>query len=156
MEVTKRIDLTKLGLSTKSDNFSDVADEVGNYLIEKILEDCSEGKSSVDGRAWEGLSKKYKKLKAETSGSGKANLELFGDMLNALEFKVDGKYLEVGIFDEDQALKADNHCKFSPESKRTALPKRAFIPRKNETFRSGIIREIEDIIAEAEQADGEE
>lgn len=152
MKVTKKINLKKLGLV---DN-PDIADEVGNYLIEKILEDCSEGRSSVTGSLWSGLNKKYKKIKAETSGSGKANLELFGDMLDALEFQISGNVLEVGIFDHDQALKADNHCKFSNDSLSTPLPRRAFIPRKDENFRRGIMDEIAEIIADAKEFDEQE
>jgi len=77
-------------------------------------------------------------------------MELHGDMLDALKYKTKGGVVEVGIFDDDQAQKADNHNKFSSASKTTAVPKRQFIPNEEEgqTFKRDIISEIERILEE--------
>lgn len=103
------------------------------------------------GERWKNsLSKKYKKYKANFSSDLTANMELHGDMLDALKYKTKGGVVEVGIFDYDQAQKADNHNKFSSASKTTALPKRQFIPNEEEgqTFKRDIIQEIERILEE--------
>jgi hypothetical protein len=145
-KVTYKLNLKNLGAKELD---LDLKEEVGNYLVEKILENCSEAKTSVAGGEWEKkLSTKYKKLKSEVSGSNKANMELYGDMLDALEFIPTPNGIEVGIFDYDQAQKADNHNKFSAASKRTPLPPRQFIPRRGESFDLNILAEIEEIIAE--------
>lgn len=145
-KVTYKLDLLKLGAD--KDNLENIQEEVGNYIVEQILKDCSNQRSAVDGEKWAGLKKDspYYKEKKLTSGSSKANLELYGDMLDALEFKPTKNGIEIGIFDYEQAQKADNHNKFSPESKKTPLPKRQFIPHEDENFRRGIINEIKDII----------
>lgn len=126
----------------------DTKEEVGNYLVEQILKDVSKQLSPVSGDRWQGLSEKYKKIKAKTSGSSKANLELFGDMLDSLEFKKTRSGIEIGIFDYEQAQKADNHNKFSNASLKTPLPKRQFIPNgeEEETFRASIMKEVKGIL----------
>lgn len=123
-------------------------ESVGTFLVESILEDVSKSKSPVkDGEFKASLSPAYKKKKQEISGSTSANMELYGDMLNALKFENKRDGIEIGIFDSQQALKADNHNKFSAKSKKTALPKREFIP-KTQGFREGIKKGIADIVAE--------
>lgn len=124
--------------------------EVGQYLVEQILESCGRSKTTVQGGKWkQGLSKKYAEYKKNQSSSVSANMELTGDMLDSLKFEVKGNKVEVGIFDYDQAQKADNHNKFSSASKSTKVPQRQFIPKKGEQFRSDIRREINQIIQEA-------
>ncbi len=129
---------------------------MGNYLKEQILNDCSEEKSVVTGRKWKGLSKNYLNYKERVSSSDKANMELFGDMLDALEFKPTRDGIEIGIFDDKQAQKADNHNKFSSASTKTPLPKRQFIPnaKENETFRSKVLEQVKEIINDLEKSSG--
>ena len=71
-------------------------------------------------------------------------------MLDSLEFRQRPDGIEVGIFNRKQALKADNHNKFSSKSKRTALPARKFIPNETEgeKFRQTINKEVNQIIEE--------
>lgn len=147
-KVTFQIDLSKL---TDRKVTKSLKDEVGQYLVEQILSDVGSGRSPVRGERWKNsLSKKYKKYKANFSSDLTANMELHGDMLDALKYKTKGGVVEVGIFDYDQAQKADNHNKFSSASKTTALPKRQFIPNEEEgqTFKRDIIQEIERILEE--------
>ena len=65
-------------------------------------------------------------------------------MLNSLEYKRTRDGIEIGIFGGTDALKADNHCKFSSESLDTPVPRRPFIPNMNrgENFRPGIREEV--------------
>jgi len=96
------------------------------------------------------LSKGYAKKKQELVGSKDANLELFGDMLDSLTFKNTRDGIEIGIFNKKQAQKADNHNKFSPESKATKVPPRQFIPNadENQNFKRAIQNEVVNIIRE--------
>jgi len=138
----------KMNLRTKLKEIEDkdaFKEEVGNYIVEQILEDASNSRSSVSGKLWKGLSKDYKAEKAKISGSLKANLELHGNMLDSLTFKKYRDGIEVGFFDKNEAQKADNHNKFSSKSKKTKLPKRQSIPKKNENFRKSILNEIDAI-----------
>lgn len=126
-------------------------EEVGTFLVESILEGCGQSKSTVAGGKWkQDLSEKYLKRKKQESSSGKPNMELTGDMLDALTFKIVGSSVEVGIFDYNQAQKADNHNKFSSASQGTAVPQRQFIPNGNngEKFRRDIVSEINQILEE--------
>ena len=147
-KVTKRLNLrgyegfTDLTPAQKAEVKSEVAD----FVKESILDYVGEAKSPVNGRAFKGLSKDYKKVKGKLSSSRIANLELTGDMLDSLDYQIYRDGVEVGIFDSQEALKADNHNKFSSASKRTALPKRQFIPNKGESFTRDIESEIGEII----------
>ena len=67
---------------------SEIADTVGEFLVEKILENVSQQKSPISGQGkFKGLSKEYKKIKLADGRGSEANLELTGAMLDALEYK---------------------------------------------------------------------
>lgn len=146
-KVTYELDLSgKLNNIVKSE-VKQTLEEVGGYLVEQILENCGRAKTSVANGAWKSsLSPAYKKRKGDQSSSLIANMELTGDMLDSLTFKTNGKKIEIGIFDYNEAQKADNHNKFSGASKGTNVPQRQFIPRKGEKFSRDILSEINQII----------
>lgn len=156
-KVTYELNLSKELRDVPREKREDVKEEIGKYLVEQILQDVSKTKSPVYGTSFKGLSTEYKNKKKKLSSSAIANLELHGDMLNALEYKTTRDKIEVGIFDYDQAQKADNHCKFSGKSKKKksngeyVVPERKFIPNRKEgdEFRPLIIREINKIIEES-------
>lgn len=135
----------------KLDEKETLKNELGELLYDLILKDTSNQRSAVSGQRWKGLSKEYKKIKSKVA-PGIANLELTGDMLDALEVRNYRDGVEIGVFDPVEALKAENHNKFTARAERTKLPKRQFIPKKDESFRPGIIRELtklaEDIVNE--------
>lgn len=148
-KVTYELDLSDKLDGMKKRHANKTLEEVGTYLVEQILENCGRAKTSVANGSWKtGLSSAYKKRKGELSSSVSANMELTGEMLDALTYKVKDGKIEVGIFDYDQAQKADNHNKFSQASRGTKLPPRQFIPRKDEKFSRDIISEINQIIEE--------
>ena len=132
-------------------NRDDALEEIGEYLLQEILTSVGGGKTPVQGgRYKKSLSKGYKSEKKKLSSSSIANMELHGDMLDALDFKIDaGKMsVEIGFLaggDQTQIDKADNHNKFSAKAKKTKLPARQFIPRSNEKFKKKIMKEIESI-----------
>lgn len=134
----------------KTKDRSKLKKEIGNYLIEQTLSDVGGQKSPVTGRSFKQLSKSYRDFK-KSKASPIPNLELTGDMLDAFKFREKRNGIEIGIFNEKQAQKADNHNKFSAKSKKTNVPKRAFIPKKGESnYRPDIRKEILNIVKEFE------
>ena len=135
------------------DNREQAQEEVADYLLEEALSYIGDAESPVSNGKWKkSLSPEYAKIKAKISGSTVANMELYGDMLDALEVKVKrGGKLEYGIFDSEEANKADGHNNISGKSK---LPPREFIPKEDGNFRRDIVSGIRDILKEYED-DGE-
>jgi len=129
----------------KSDQ-NDVKNQVGEFLVEQILKSVSQAKSPVVGESWPKLSKEYRKRKEAEGGSGVADMELTGELLNALDFKTNSDGVEIGFFGE-QAWKADGHLKFSGKENNT--PQRRFLPEEGQKFKADIQSEIEKIILDA-------
>jgi hypothetical protein len=119
--------------------------DVGDYLVEQIYKTTSAANSPVSGESFPPLSKEYAKEKQRQGGSGKPDLTLQGDMLDALEASPTADGVEVGIYG-DQAWKADGHLKFSGEE--NGIPKRRFLPGEGQQFTSDIQGEVEKIIAD--------
>lgn len=91
------------------------------------------------------MSKKYKAEKIKLGGKGEANLELYGDMLGALDYKQTDEGIELGFFG-DQADKADGHLKFSGRDNNT--PQRRFLPGEGEHFKKSIETQVQRIISD--------
>jgi len=119
--------------------------DIGEYVIDEILRAVSEGKSPVSGEKFKRLNKKY--AKEEKNGDRTPNLELEGDLLDSLTFKRTKEGIEVGIFSAKETPKADGHNNFSGKSK---LPKRRFIPEKNQNFKNNINKGIKTITKDFE------
>lgn len=150
--MTKELDLTKkLNKIANKKNRKEAEKEVGEFLINYILDKVGQAESPVEKGVYNpNLTKQYKKEKSETSGNSQANMELFGDMLDALEYRSKDGIVEVGIFDSDQAQKAYGHnTGFSghPNKKmRGNKYKRQFIPSKSKNFNKEAREEINRII----------
>ena len=122
-----------------------IASEVAASVHEFILDYVGRAESPVSGEDWKkSLSPGYKKEKAKESSALIANMELHGDMLDALQVvaKNNGK-VEV-LIEGEQAAKADGHNKLVVGNDN--LPQRRFIPDKDQTFKQPIINEIKDIV----------
>lgn len=121
----------------------ELAQEIGEYLVDSILDYVGEAKSPVAGGPYKAtLNPKY--ADSMKAGDNTANLDLYGDMLNALTFETDpdtGRVI-VGIFDPDQAIKAYNH------NIGDTLPQRQFIPGEDDLLRAEIIRGVQRILEE--------
>jgi hypothetical protein len=102
----------------------------------------ADSKSPVDGSSFQALSKDYGDKKQTETGSRKPNLDLTGEMLNSLDYKIVGDKLEIGVYGED-APKADGHNNFSGKSK---LPKRQFLPESGQAFDDSIKSLIADTV----------
>jgi hypothetical protein len=121
-------------------NIDEALSEIADYVKTEILQYVGSGASPVSGGPWKKtLSPEYKKIKEKISGQAIANLELTGDMLDALEAKVvDGK-IQVGIWDGSQVPKAYNH------NVGDTLPQRQFIPEDGQKFKSPIMEGMKEI-----------
>lgn len=118
-------------------------EEIADYVRAEVLQYVGSATSPVKGHGWKSsLSPEYKKLKKEISGKAIANMELYGDMLDALECVVtSGGMLELRI-KGSEAPKADGHNNHSGES---SLPERRFIPAEGETFKQPILNGMKQI-----------
>lgn len=123
-------------------------ERVAELVQTSVLEYVGDAKSPVKGGPWKrGLSPAYKKIKSQESSSTVANLELTGDMLDALEVvRKRGTTLSLQI-EGEEAPKADGHNNHSGDS---PLPERRFIPKGGETLRSDIWRDVKRILQEYE------
>jgi hypothetical protein len=136
-----------IGLDAPKDRSTrrEALEEIADYVRTEILQYVGDAKSPVKGGAWKAsLSPAYAKLKAEISGSSKANMELTGDMLDAMECVITSRgTLELRIKGAE-AAKADGHNNFSGDS---SLPAREFIPNedKGQTFKQPILNGMKQI-----------
>lgn len=132
------------GVKVPKDKKKEALDDVKNYVKEQILKHVSQAKTPVMNGNWkQDLSKAYKKIKGEQSSVSKANLELSGEMLDALEVnEVNSEKLVIQIAGE-QAGKADGNNRGTyGKSKPNPAIARNFIPQEgqelNRTIQSGI------------------
>lgn len=140
-ETYSEIDLGLSGLP--SDIKGDIIEEAGTLLVEEVLAAMGAAKSPVSGESFPALSKKYKAFKQAAGGSGSPDLELYGDLKDALTFKPTDNGLLIGFFG-DQAAKADGHLKFSGRPNFT--PKRRFLPEEGQQFKRDIVSAVEEIV----------
>lgn len=120
---------------------SDLVNEVGDYLVQSILDYVGEAKSPVAGGKYKAtLSESY--ANSQKMGDTMANLDLNGDMLNALTFKTNAENgtVTVGIFEDTQAIKSYNH------NTGDTLPQRQFIPGEDQLLKAEIIRGVRRIL----------
>lgn len=119
--------------------------EAAEFINEKILDRVGDAMSPVAGRGrFKKLTKEYAAEKALEHGSPIANLELSGEMLDALKSTVKGDKIVTGI-SGSQAGKADGHNNFSGDS---PLPERRFIPKADdgETYKRDILDGVKSIL----------
>lgn len=109
---------------------SEVLDMIGELLVEQILDYVTSEKSPVTGKDFKPLSREYAIRKKEEVGNTRANLDLEGDLLSSVDYKIRGDRIEIGVFGS-QAPKADGHNNISGKSR---LPTRRFIPDEGQTF----------------------
>lgn len=123
-------------------------ERVAELVKTEVLEFVGDGKSPVQGGPWKrGLSPEYKKLKSKESSATFANMELTGEMLDALNAVVKrGNKISLEITGS-QAPKADGHNNHSGDS---SLPERRFIPKDDETFKKSIWSDVKRILQEYE------
>jgi len=131
--------------------------DVLEYLENEISRNVSKGVSPVKGeRNFKSLSGPY--AQGEKQGNSTPNLQLEGDLLDSLEFNNKrGSKISVGYSaDNPEVEKADGHNQHSAKAKkdfwgegknkRKALPKRRYIPEKDQSFKPNIEKGIDRIL----------
>lgn len=136
------IDFSEEISALKKEQRLELLEQIGELLVEEVLSSVADSRSPIDGSAFDGLSKNYKKKKLDETGSSSPNLDLTGSMLSSLDFNVSGNSIEIGVYGKD-APKADGHNNFSGKSK---LPTRQFLPEENQTFTNKINSLIDETI----------
>lgn len=130
---------------------SDVLEDIADFVQTKMLETIGGAKSPVNNKPYTGLSKDYRKFKRDF-GPAKPNLELQGDMLDALQARIVSSRNSVVLEFESgtQSKKARNH------DIGDTLPKRQIFPHAGESLRPGIRQGVRSIINDylREQDDG--
>lgn len=122
---------------------SSLKDQLGELLVEQILDSLASTKSPIQGGKYKAtLSKDYAAKKKEETGSTDANLDLSGEMISSIDYKIKGNTIQIGVFGSD-AGKADGHNNFSGKSK---LPTRQFLPQEGQSFRKDIQTLIDETI----------
>lgn len=139
----------KTGLTITNSNARDSAlKAIAEYVKEQCLSYIGDGSSPIQGGKWKrSLSPQYKEKKAEISSVDFSNLELYGDMLDALkaETSSDTK-IKYGV-EGPQADKADGNNRGTYGSLRGNRSKaREFIPKAGQTFKNDIWAGIKEII----------
>ena len=126
----------------------DLLEEVAEYLKFTMLDFIGDRKSPVDGKTFENLSPKY----AKKVGHKYSDLQFEGDMLDALDYKIKPRKLEIdiGFFDKLQAAKAYGHTTGMEGHPWLdgVTPQRKIIPIEGETFDEEIIQGLEQVISE--------
>lgn len=129
-----------------SDEREELMTEIGEYLLSEVLDYVGTGKSPVTGKEFQALSEKY--AEDEKGGKRLANLDLNGDMMRAVEYQVEADRIKIGIFDEDEAIKAYGHNTGFKGHKWLdgKAPARKFIPDEKENFSKEIMLGVKELI----------
>ena len=124
-------------------------EEMRDFIRDSILDHVGDSKSPVRGGPWKtSLTSGYKKVKDDFSSVLKANLELRGDLLDALEVRIEGNQLNAGVFDRNEVGKAEgNNIGSYGKSRGSVAKARRFIPLRGETWNREITEGIKDIAA---------
>lgn len=154
-EVWKEIK-PKLPSWLDTDQREELLSEIGDYVTTAVLDMLADGYSPVKGvGSMPLLSDKY--ADEEKGGDKTPNLELSGDMLSALTYENDAYSVKIGIWDDDQAIKAYGHITGMKGHPYLAgkVPKRKLLPGDRESFvediQSGIETIIEEYLSNADQ-----
>lgn len=141
----------EVGMKVPRGTIKAAKEEIATFVKEQVLSYVGEGQSPISGGKWKRtLSPEYKKFKSQSSSATFANMELTGDMLDALDVvSKSGKTISIEITGKEQVAKADGHNNFSGDSH---LPARQFIPKADQKLKKDILDGIKQII---ESFDGE-
>ena len=145
-EVFSSIDLGLDKIEGKGAAKTKARSNAGAFAVEQILDSVTSEKSPVLGEDWSPLKLgKYRKFKRKEVGNARANMELTGGMLDALEWKPTPEGIKVGIFDNEEAPKADGHNRMS--GRKATMPKRRFLAKEGQKF--GFQNDMKSIVSEA-------
>jgi hypothetical protein len=109
----------------------DLKEMIGQAIIDKIKERTAAG-ADINGEAFKGYSKTYKEsLEFKAAGKGNnVNMRLSGDMLELMDFSINGNTIKIGWDDVEQSKKAHGHITGGG-----FLPKRNFFGVTNDDLK---------------------
>ena len=119
--------------------------DIASFVRDSLLDKVGDGMSPVKGRGrFKALSPAYRSKKGASGRPPIPNMEFNGDMLDALETKIEGNQITVSI-SGSEGDKAEGH---NQHSKASELPVRRFIPngKQDETWKRDILAGIKGII----------
>lgn len=141
------------GVKVPKENLEQALEDVATFIKEKVLLNTGKGAPSVNGgRFVRDLTPEYRKHKRAEGGSGVADLELTGDLLDAFETSVSGRRVYLDITDEDQHGKAEGHLtgKYGEHSRTRP---RQFMPQGTQKLSSDIMEGVKEILQQYEDED---
>jgi hypothetical protein len=137
--VRKSIDLSKKLKQIKDDSLKkEILETVGKAIVNEMQAKMDVAKSPVDGGRWKSVRK---------DGSVSVLFDE-GDLRDAIDFKIKGDRVEIGVYDSSEVPKAFAHneaYKGHPHIKQNEYY-REFIPEKNQNFIPEIESRIDNII----------
>lgn len=142
------------GVNVPKENREEALEAVADFLKESALSEIGAGRSPVQGGPWKkSLTPEYKERKKEESSSVTANLELSGDLLDALDVKARSmSKLFYGVEgSKELAGKAEGNNIGSYGRNPDEGKARRFIPEEGETFKPSIISGMRAILQEFEE-----
>jgi len=128
-------------------------EEVAEFVREAILSNSAEGKTSVAGGRWKRkITKDYwKNVKSEESSANYANMELTGDMLDALQTKVVSGKVRIEIAGAEEP-KAEGNLLGSYGRAPDSSQAREFMPhRRGQQLSPDIVAGIKQILERYEE-----
>ena len=124
-----------------------ILENVAEFVRDSILDHAGDAKSPVKNGPWKkSLTPAYKDIKAEESSSKKANLELSGELLDAVDFRIDGNNIIEGVFDGNVGKAEGNNIGSYGRRSGNKSKARRFIPLRGETWNQTITRGIKDLV----------
>lgn len=145
-EIYSEIDFTDELQGLSQEDKQQVREEIGELLVEQILDSLASEETPVQGGKYKAsLSPDYAKKKKSETGSSAANLDLTGELIRSIDYRIKGNSIQVGVFDSENAGKADGHNNFSGRS-RMPDARRQFLPEQGQNFKKDIVDLIKETV----------
>ena len=151
------IDLNDYGLQgVPAERRDSTKNDVGEFVVSRIKRSLRNSSSPVSGEGFKtSLSSAYRRYKAGVGAGSRANLRLFGDLLNSLSH-VPGPGGQVGIGHtgsgrdgRPNARKCVGHCHFESSK----VPRRRYLPDRGQSFKRDIEAGIKEIVEQNQITD---
>lgn len=125
---------------------TNVLREIGETVVNSMLEDIASGKSPIDGRGSFPAYKNPKKYPGKQKSPRPVNLELTGQMLSSLQYRINQAKIAITILyrTKKSQLKELGHREGS-----NGQPERPTIPAENEDLNAGIRKKVQSLIDKA-------
>ena len=151
------IDLNDYGLQdVPQDRRDTTRQDVGSFIVSRIKRSLRNSSSPVSGEPFKTtLSESYRAYKSRQGGGTSANLRLFGDLLNSLNYElgpggqIGVGHTGVGRDGRPNARKCVGHCHFESSK----LPRRRYLPDRGQSFKRDIEDGIRNIVEQNKSID---